>query len=143
MLNKIMTYPILAAALLSLLLIGYGDSKSFLGAESEISSLTAHPKVLTLKLGETQHVDLTKSLVANNVSRWELTDLDDRSGLGSIVRGDKTSFDYQARHVGAGYINYTVRSDYLTATSQIVLSVNADETAKLPNIEIQCLSGLN
>ncbi|MGL4896099.1 MAG: Ig-like domain-containing protein, partial [Shewanella sp.] len=125
-------HPILLlapAALLSLLLVGCGgDDKGFLDPVPDVSSLTAHPQVFVLKQGETQHIDLNQSVVANKISNWKIADLDDKTGLGAILNPQATSFDYQATQSGAGSFNYTVKGDNLTATSQIVLAVNAGET---------------
>lgn len=128
MLNRHLIFPLAPAALLSLLLIGCGEDTGFLDPEPVIHSLTAHPQVFVLKQGETQHVDLTQSVTAKNISSWKATDLDDKTGLGLILNQQATSFDYQATQAGAGSFNYTVTGNNLTATSQIVLAVNAGET---------------
>ncbi|MGL4580604.1 MAG: Ig-like domain-containing protein [Shewanella xiamenensis] len=129
MINKYFISPIVPATLLSLLLIGCGgEDKGFLDPVPEVSSLTAHPQVFVLKQGETQHVDLTQSVITNKVSSWKIANLDDKTELGAILNQQATSFDYQALTAGAGSFNYTVKGDNLTATSQIVLIVNAGET---------------
>lgn len=126
--NKHSIFPLAPAALLSLLLAGCGGDKGFLDPVTEVSSLTASPQVFVLKQGETQRVDLTQSVVAKNVASWKIADLDDKTGLGTILNPQATYFDYQATQSGAGSFNYTVKGDNLTATSQIVLAVNAGET---------------
>ncbi|MGL5667954.1 MAG: Ig-like domain-containing protein, partial [Shewanella sp.] len=144
--NKHLLFPVAPAALLSLLLMGCGgDDKGFLDPIPEVSSLTAHPQAFILKQGETQHIDLTQSVTAQNISSWKIADLDDKTGLGNIFNPQATSFDYQATQVGAGFLNYTVTGDNLTASSQIVLAVNAGETPgnQLPMAENVALTTFN
>lgn len=141
MINKYSTYTMFFIALISLLLIGCsGDNNGSHDARPPGSHLTATAQVYVLKQGESQHVDLTQLVSAQNVASWELTDLDDKSGLGVIVSRDKTSFDYKVLTAGAGFINYTVSGQHLSASSQIIFAVNAGET---PNNHVPVASNIN
>ncbi|MDX5999718.1 tandem-95 repeat protein [Shewanella oneidensis] len=128
MINKHYISSLIPAALLGFFLVGCSGESRNNFIDPDAARLVAHPQVFVLKQGETQRVDLTQSVVAKNVASWKIADLDDKTGLGTILNPQATYFDYQATQSGAGSFNYTVKGDNLTATSQIVLAVNAGET---------------
>ena len=107
-----------------------GDSKKeqFLEPEQQTPRLVAYPQVFELKIDETQNIDLSDSVIADDITHWSVTDLDDKGLLGRISDQQEQAFTYTAEKSGVGYINYTVSGDGLTSSSQIVVVVNAGDT---------------
>ncbi|HDM8218941.1 TPA: tandem-95 repeat protein [Vibrio campbellii] len=117
----------LTAAILATLAVGCdGDSKDsqFLEPDQQVSRLTAYPQAFVLKTGDVQNVDLTSSVIAENIASWKLSALDDKSGLGQITTQAEQAFEYSTDTGGVGHINYTVSGDGLTSSSQVILAVN-------------------
>ncbi|MCI9700499.1 tandem-95 repeat protein [Vibrio parahaemolyticus] len=117
----------LTAAILATLVVGCdGDSKDsqFLEPDQQVNRLTAYPQAFVLKTGDVQNVDLTSSVIAENIASWKLSALDDKSGLGQITAQAEQAFEYSTDTGGVGHINYTVSGDGLTSSSQVILAVN-------------------
>ncbi|MCZ6314492.1 hypothetical protein, partial [Vibrio parahaemolyticus] len=74
-------------------------------------------QAFVLKTGDVQNVDLTSSVIAENIASWKLSALDDKSGLGQITAQAEQAFEYSTDTGGVGHINYTVSGDGLTSSS--------------------------
>ncbi|APX05574.1 hypothetical protein BWP24_05030 [Vibrio campbellii] len=138
----------LTAAILATLVVGCdGDSKDsqFLEPDQQVNRLTAYPQAFVLKTGDVQNVDLTSSVIAENIASWKLSALDDKSGLGQITAQAEQAFEYSTDTGGVGHINYTVSGDGLTSSSQVILAVNDGGTLgnKTPEAQNVTLSTTN
>ncbi|EOW9129390.1 tandem-95 repeat protein [Vibrio cholerae] len=107
--------------------------------------MTAYPQAFVLKTGDVQNVDLTSSVIAENIASWKLSALDDKSGLGQITAQAEQAFEYSTDTGGVGHINYTVSGDGLTSSSQVILAVNDGGTLgnKTPEAQNVTLSTTN
>ncbi|MEF1260705.1 tandem-95 repeat protein [Vibrio harveyi] len=117
----------LTTAILATLVVGCnGDNKDsqFLEPDQQVNRLTAYPQAFVLKTGDVQNVDLTSSVIAENIASWKLSALDDKSGLGQITAQADQTFEYSTDTGGVGHLNYTVSGDGLTSSSQVILAVN-------------------
>ncbi|AYO13849.1 tandem-95 repeat protein [Vibrio owensii] len=138
----------LTAAILATLVVGCdGDSKDsqFLEPDQQVNRLTAYPQAFVLKTGDVQNVDLTSSVIAENIASWKLSALDDKSGLGQITAQAEQTFEYSTDTGGVGHINYTVSGGGLTSSSQVILAVNDGGTLgnKTPEAQNVTLSTTN
>ncbi|MGD1439458.1 Ig-like domain-containing protein [Vibrio harveyi] len=138
----------LTTAILATLVVGCnGDSKDsqFLEPDQQVNRLTAYPQAFVLKTGDVQNVDLTSSVIAENIASWKLSALDDKSGLGQITAQADQTFEYSTDTGGVGHLNYTVSGDGLTSSSQVILAVNDGGTLgnKTPEAQNVTLSTTN
>ncbi|MCR9939794.1 Ig-like domain-containing protein [Vibrio owensii] len=143
--NKIA--PLTTAILVTLVVGCNGDSKDsqFLEPDQQVNRLTAYPQAFVLKTGDVQNVDLTSSVIAENIASWKLSALDDKSGLGQITAQADQTFEYSTDTGGVGHLNYTVSGDGLTSSSQVILAVNDGGTLgnKTPEAQNVTLSTTN
>ncbi|GEM77078.1 Ig-like domain-containing protein [Vibrio sagamiensis] len=105
------------------------DNKNQLLEPKEKSSqLVALTQAFVIKKGQVQSVNVSNSVLAENILNWKLSILDDKSELGKISSKNDHFFDYSAEKEGIGHINYTVTNGNLSSNSQIVLAVNSGST---------------
>ncbi|MGL4893324.1 MAG: Ig-like domain-containing protein, partial [Shewanella sp.] len=88
-------------------------------------SLAAYPQTFTLEQGQSQRVDLTASVASSNIDSWALTQVQDNSGLGVVSDKTASAFTYLGQSPGVANIGYTVQGSGLTATSEVIVVINA------------------
>ncbi|EOD9420193.1 Ig-like domain-containing protein [Vibrio campbellii] len=122
--------PLMVTVLATMVVGCDGDDKKdqFLEPEQKVTRLVAFPQAFVLKKGQVQSVNISNSVLAENVPNWKLTSLDDKSELGEVLSQDERSFDYSVENAGVGHLNYTVSDGNLTSSSQVVLAVNDGST---------------
>ncbi|WP_104034969.1 Ig-like domain-containing protein [Vibrio jasicida] len=122
--------PLMVTVLATMVVGCDGDDKKdqFLEPEQKVTRLVAFPQAFVLKKGQVQSVNISNSVLAENVPNWKLTSLDDKSELGEVLSQDERSFDYSVENAGVGHLNYTVSDRNLTSSSQVVLAVNDGST---------------
>ncbi|MFT5705416.1 MAG: hypothetical protein ACI8SK_001371 [Shewanella sp.] len=91
-------------------------------------SLHASPEALTLTMGDEKAFNLSTLVKAVGISSWELTQIQDSSGLGVIKNKTATGFDYLAQIPGVTSLPYEIQGGGRTAFSEILIAINTNKT---------------